>query len=344
MPRVKKEYRIDLSKPADERWRSMIRAERNCAAELIGNCIEDADRYARETPVLGRLGLWLARKITPWIYDRSGGGYADDISAWAKGCGIDRDDLIFANLSYEIAHATESLAICSPFCTSVAFNLPDSVAHCRNMDWPLKGVGPMTRIIHYDGPCGPFKSVGWPGYVGVLSGIAEGRFSATINYAPAKTVRAQWPPSFALRWVFENCENFDAAVEDLVNTEMAAPVLIMLVGTEPNEAVVIEHTGRGASRRYMRTGVLALTNHFVKKENLHLNEPDEILSRSRYKCALDAGRNAGSPRISSMTNILGDDPVLNELTAQQMAFVPKTGKYKVLYHDTDENLWEEEEE
>ncbi|MCB7130210.1 MAG: hypothetical protein J3T61_11805, partial [Candidatus Brocadiales bacterium] len=204
-----------------------------------------------------------------------------------------------------------------------------------------EGIGPMTRTIHYDGPCGPFKSVGWPGYVGVLSGIAEGRFSATINYAPARSVRAQWPPSFALRWVFENCETFDEAVEDLINTQMAAPVFIMLVGTEPNEAVVIEHTGTDAYCRYMRGGVLTLSNHYVKKENKHLNERDEILSRSRYRCALNAGRNAGSPRISRMIDVLGEEPVLNELTAQQMAFVPKTGKYSVVYHNTDENLWEE---
>jgi len=95
------------------------------------------------------------------------------------------------------------------------------------MDWAIEELGPLSIEIEFIGRRGRFTTMSWPGYIGVLQGVAKGRFSATINFAPEDGVGPQWPPSFLLREAFETCDSFDEAVELLVDTESAASVFFV---------------------------------------------------------------------------------------------------------------------
>lgn len=345
MPTVKRKYRIDLSQPPSRRWKEMIRAERENARTLIRNCIEEAEIQATGS-LTGRLAFKAARALLPKIYAWAGGEteYAADIKAWAKGTGIAEEDLIFSNLIYEISQFGSLFA----GCTATAFNMPGGkgVAHIRHMDWPLTGIGKLTCHIRYDGPCGPFTSVGWPGYVGVLSGVAPGRFSATINQAPQVGLpRAQWPASLALRWAFENTGSYEAAVTDLVDTPLAASAFFMVAGTEPDQAVVIEHTGKEAHCRYMRRGVLSVANHYQCAALQSYNTIDYLSnSKARSSCARKNAQIAAKAKkattVARLPDLLAMDPTWWEFTAQRMAFVPATGKLAALYEDTDQAVAE----
>jgi hypothetical protein len=110
--------------------------------------------------------------------------------------------------------------------------------------------------------------VTWPGAVGTLTGVAPGRFAAAINQAPlfrrtranllrpmdyarnlARTLARErgMPPLHLLRQVFETARGFDEALEKLRTTELARPVLLTLVGCDPDEIAVIERRERGAT-------------------------------------------------------------------------------------------------
>jgi len=344
MPRVVREYHIDLRRPADKRWSQMIRAERTRARDLIANCLGEAKVLA-ERSTAGKWAYRFARKLTPLIYDLAGHGYSEDIDAWSEGTGIPRKDLIFANLSYELSQVagarTKNPLRFNPMgCTAAAYDLPDGgVAHVRNMDWRLTGVGTFTVVIHYTGPCGTFTTVGWPSYIGVLSGVAKGRFSATINQAPQiGSVRPNWPPSFALRRAFESCRTFEEAVEQLCGTKLAASAFFTLAGPEAGQAVVIEHLGSKAACRGMRAGRLAAANHYVSAE-LEGRNHDKLMSlddsRLRLQCASAALEQPAPTRLPQMVRVLGAGPTLHQFTAQRMAFVARTGAYDVRYEDTD---------
>jgi hypothetical protein len=54
----------------------------------------------------------------------------------------------------------------------------------RTLDWPFHGLGHHTELAHMSGAAGGFISVTWPGYVGVLTALAPGRFAAALNQAP----------------------------------------------------------------------------------------------------------------------------------------------------------------
>jgi hypothetical protein len=297
---------------------------------------------------LGALGVAAAKRIVSGIHRACGDNFGKDADAWADGAGIDRNELILANLSYELAqsfnmpvvgHVKKWLGF---GCTAAAYNLPkgQGVAHVRNLDWPLPECGPSTALIDFQSESGPFTAVGWPAFIGILSAVAPGRFSATINMAPqAGMVTAHWPPSFALRHIFERCEDFDDAVSTLRKYKLAASAQFMVVGTKPDEAVVIEHTGDGAPCRWMKNSVLAVSNHYVSKKNYEHNTDDDVSadddeystnSEGRLNHALDVAAKKAAPTAST----LRDSYLCNPDTVQQMAFVAKTGACSAVWRKT----------
>jgi hypothetical protein len=124
------------------------------------------------------------------------------------------------------------------------------------------------------GPAGDFLCVTWPGYVGVLTAMAPGRFAAAINQAPlrrrshARALRffdvaanavSTWrhvrhlPPDQLLRQVFERCGTFAEAKVRLQSVLVARPVIFTLVGCGAGEHCVIERTEEGQQTREAET-------------------------------------------------------------------------------------------
>ena len=124
------------------------------------------------------------------------------------------------------------------------------------------------------GDAGEFYSVTWPGFVGVLTGMAPARFAASINQAPMwRRTRRPWlrpldmmanaattwplrhmPPDQMLRYVFETAPDFASARRALETTPIARPVIYTLAGCKPGERCVIERTTDGFSTRTDDTG------------------------------------------------------------------------------------------
>ena len=132
----------------------------------------------------------------------------------------------------------------------------------RTLDWPFPGLGRYARVARMRGSAGEFENVTWPGYVGVLTASAPGRFAASANQAPMqRRTRGRWlraydvvlnalrtsrvrftPPDHLLRDVFETCADYAAAKNRLETTPVARPVIYTLVGCRPGERCVIERT------------------------------------------------------------------------------------------------------
>ncbi|TFH48902.1 MAG: hypothetical protein E4H01_05400 [Lysobacterales bacterium] len=350
MPKIKRQYTIDLSLPADERWAKMIKAERANARVLIREAKSHMKRQARKAGCVSQLLAWLAEKTVPSVYRLNEGNFQDDSEVWADGTGLDADDVVLGNLSYELVLAgqyfdegwggfLDAIKRYNPFgCTALSFNLPKAggVAHVRNLDWPIKACSTKSVLIHYKGAAGPFTTVGWPSFIGVMSGVAPGRFSATVNMAPASRLpSAQWPVAFALRIAFDECETFDQAVKRLTRFKLSAPALVMVVGVKTDQAVVIEHTGKSVRCRWMEDGVLAVANHFehpqLLQHNPDIEEDETDDSEERTEMAAEKGCHGAQLPLARMPSLLGQYPIYWDETVQQMAFIPKTGRYVARY-------------
>lgn len=150
-------------------------------------------------------------------------------------------------------------------CTALAREQGGAPWLARTLDWPFPGLGRYLEVARMQGPAGVFDNVGWPGYVGALTGSAPGRFAAAINQGPLKRrTRHPWlrpydmalnaartwrirfiPPDHLLRNVFETCARYDEARHRLETTPIARPVIYSLVGCEAGERCVIERTEEG---------------------------------------------------------------------------------------------------
>src|SRR5262249_40440392 len=66
-------------------------------------------------------------------------------------------------------------------CTTGAAPDGDGVTLMRTLDWPFDGLGRALVVMRQQGAAGPYLSVTWPAFAGVLTGLAPGRFAAAIN-------------------------------------------------------------------------------------------------------------------------------------------------------------------
>jgi hypothetical protein len=193
------------------------------------------------TPLLD----WFARR---WL-ERSQSPYLGEIQAIAATLGFPGVWLL--NASYQWG------------CTSLAREEDGVPWLARTLDWPFPGLGRHVEIAHMRGAAGDFYNLTWPGYVGVLTAMAPGRFAAAMNQAPLwRRTRRPWlrpydlaanvlhtwlfvrhiPPDQLLRTAFETCGSFDEARTMLERVPIARPAIFTLAGCKPGEHCVIERT------------------------------------------------------------------------------------------------------
>ena len=188
-----------------------------------------------------RLGDGLSRR---WLA-RSQNPYRDEIAAIAGRVG--RPGMVLLNLSYEWT------------CTAgvAGARRGHGSRLLRTLDWQLDGLGRAVVVARREGPAGPYHDVTWPGFVGVATAMAAGRFSAAINQPPMRRLspsfhldwvlnrarvwrRSGLPPSHLLRRVFEDCRTYDEAKTVLMQTPLCLPALFTLGGLAADQGCVIE--------------------------------------------------------------------------------------------------------
>ena len=210
---------------------------------------------------------WLVRQSNPYLEE------IRDVAALLR-----RPGAYFLNTVYEWA--------CS---TSVAPDPAGGQRMIRVLDWGMPGLGRGTVIARHSAESGSFYSATWPGYVGVLTAMAPGRFSAAINQAPKVPVtgievldeivtrvrvtraRGAIPATHLLRRVFERAPNYASALAMLTDDRvlLAMPSIFTLAGTEAGEGCVIEAFGR--KRRVHRSaeaedGALGVANQWLSRD------------------------------------------------------------------------------
>jgi hypothetical protein len=210
----------------------------------------------------GGLLAWLADPLARWWLRRSGSPLVAEIEAIAG---------ILGRPGVWLLHGAYAFG-----CTALADEGPDGPVLRRTLDWPFPGLGRLVEVVRQRGPAGDFLNVTWPGFAGVLTAVAPGRFAASINQAPMRwRTKAGWllwvdyalnalqafcssgrpPPEHALRIAFETCATFDEACRFLEATPVARPVLFLVTGCTPGERLLIERDGEQARLYADRTVV-----------------------------------------------------------------------------------------
>ena len=208
----------------------------------------------------------------------------------------------------------------------------------RCLDWRLDGMGPEIVVARHRSPAGSWLNVTLPGFVGVLTALAPGRFAAALNQAPLRHRTYLLPidwlidrikvngtsamlPTHLLRLVFETCSNFEEAVEVLRETPIAMPCLFAISGAN-GEACVIE---RQEEKAFVFEGNEVMANHWANSQ----------WRRGRSR-GIDSEKRWHALRAATEHNELGQGfgwlrpPILNRLTRLAAVMNAATGALSVI--------------
>jgi hypothetical protein len=203
---------------------------------------------------------------------------------------------------------------------------------------------------------GPFISATWPGYAGVLTIVAPGRFAAAINQAPRlpasgigplddvlnrlRMLRLEGalPAPHLLRRVCETAPDYAAALAMLADERitLAMPALFILSGIARGEGAVVEALGN--ERRVHRAAIannftVGVANDWLNREwrgspRRHAAEWEKRVTprennriRRDAVCALQQGDFAGARALAA--------PVLNGHTVLVAAMNAASGAMTV---------------
>jgi hypothetical protein len=211
------------------------------------------------------VALALGDRVSRRWLERTANPYLDEIAAVARAVG--EPGAFLLNISYEWT------------CTAGVGPDPDGAGNrlLRTLDWPLDGLGRSVIVARQEGPAGVYYNVTWPGFSGVLTAMAPGRFSAAINQPPMRRyTSACWvdwaigrvralksdalPPAHLLRRVFDTCRTFDEAKALLGATPICLPAFFSLSGTRADQGCVIERTETEA---LVRAAPASVANHWI---------------------------------------------------------------------------------
>lgn len=291
------------------------------------------DALAAAGPLRGP-AHWGLRKGASALNRLLGGNYRSEISELADVFGVAGEDVLVANLAYDLANN----AACSTFVQTQGRPL-----HARNLDWVFPGslLRSSTTLFHVIGaPSGDYAMVGWPGFFGALTGMAPGRFSVTVNFvrhaeasgpaaALGRAVSGYWPVPWLVRRAFDECASFDEAVRLLSREPVLSPVLLTLAGVERGEGVVIERGPDDYLRREPARGLICTTNHYVsdayEDDNVDLSDSD---SEERYDF-LESTLDGEPTESSDAVEALSASVLASEITQHQVAMSPAYGIIRV---------------
>jgi hypothetical protein len=239
-------------------------------------------------------------------------------------------------------------------CTALARDEEGVPWLVRTLDWPFSGLGRHLEVVHMRGPAGEFFNVSWPGYAGVLTATAPGRFAAAINQAPlrrrterpwlrpydiAANLAGSWrlrsyPPDHLLREVFETCAEYAEAKHRLETASLARPVIFTLIGCQSGERCVIERTEEDHRTHLDHTA--AANDWRESRRPWEARIASDLFLRCSYEEAIARSR-ARCAAISSWSRPLADGdfgwvapPVLNPCTRSAIEMCPALGILNVL--------------
>lgn len=345
---------INLDLPQNRRWDEVIQQDL-AAARLV---VDEARAQMAGAGILTRLLILIVAPIFGLLTRLWGGPYADELRAWARALGLSFGTVALATYGYELGHLPLASRVARLWgaifgCTSAACQPGQySPLLLRNLDWDLKQIGPATGLFRFtrtlpDGSPHTFFAVGFPAFVGVLSGMVPGGYAVTINWMmPVERPGfSGYGTAMLLRRTLEQCRTYDEAVKMLSTGAVASSVFYTVCGVKPGEACVIERSRHAAAVRPMHDGLEVQTNHnidpqyadnntrlFEANKTMHDLLVDSTLKRREVATAvLSQAMSVGTEQ--ALLEAMAVPPVCNGLTVQRMCFDPKAGRV-VIEHPT----------
>lgn len=273
-----------------------------------------------------------ARLLAYLLAIRTGNRFGREFKAGARLINGDLRDIALANLSYD-------LVVGALGCSTLVLPTPDGPVIARNMDWwpeePLARASYVIRCM--EGDTWKFSNAGFPGAVGIVSGLSSRGFAVILNAVttPDPICKTGYPVLLHLRRVVEDAADFNDALAMLSKQRLTTSALFTLVGTKNDERVVIERAPRRfALRRPCGDEPLLTTNDYRRLDKPTGNDKWdlEMTSCSRYARLWQLATrksNGETPTTDELLYWLSDDEVRQEITAQHVVIRPALNEIRL---------------
>ncbi|MDC8002927.1 C45 family autoproteolytic acyltransferase/hydrolase [Aureisphaera galaxeae] len=307
---------INLDAPAYERW-LCLEPYRNEITVLIHTYLADLEDASFFETIID---YYKAECIDAT--------YVEELRGIASFTGFTIDNLLIANLYYDALKLVFG-------CTAFSVPTEKGNLHARNLDWwsDNNSLRDYSKIFDFErnGKV-VFSSVGWPGFIGVFSGMKPGKFAITLNAVMSQESPELAPPiTFKIRDVLEKMDSFEDATRVLSQDSVASDSLLLVTGTQEGERLVIERTPNRASfRRPDGKNNLVVTNGYQEMTNKGiLGDLLQETSCGRQNRALQLLSLQKPENTEACFDILNDDEIRMDITMQQMVFAVDEGKIYV---------------
>uniref|UniRef100_A0A8B9RL64 Acid ceramidase n=1 Tax=Astyanax mexicanus TaxID=7994 RepID=A0A8B9RL64_ASTMX len=288
-------------------------------------------------------------KELPLMVDTLPPPFSQEIKGIAAVSGIPLGKVIYS----EIAFPLNESSLTSTFITESDHTfISGNLYHARNMDfglfmgWDIKNqtwtltekLKPLVVNVDFQRKSRTvFKSTGFAGYVGVLTGIRPKEFTLTMNerfdvdggyigileWILGKR-DGMWM-SFLTRRVLENATSYKDAQTQLALTKLLAPAYFILGGNQTNQGCVITRTRINTLDIWEID--LRLNRWYVLETNYdHWEQPFFLDDRRTpaMKCMNKTTR--ANISLQTIYDVLSTKPVLNKLTTYTSLMEVSTGK------------------
>jgi len=234
--------------------------------KLVGRHIRPLLKYPKAfMKKAGQEKVWpLAAAAGKLLLLRVEKDHRAELQAAIKASGLDPDSVIVANTMLELRR----MGGCSALVVGKERSETGQVIFGRNFDFPPLGILDKYNLVTVCRPKGKraFVSVGFPGLVGVASGINDAGLSvATLDVYGAKDGSPKFDPSgqpmmFTFRRILEECETVQQA--EALLRKSKATTWMNLVVCDRRGGVVFEITPKSVVVRKPLENLLSCTNHF----------------------------------------------------------------------------------
>lgn len=238
--------------------------------ELAANPAQRALAYPKD--FLGQVGMeftWpILLQLAKPLLSNFPPDHLSEMEALATKLPKGRDELLAANTMFDLLRGLG----CSTFLVDADRSATGKVLFGRNLDFPTLGYLQQYSLVTVYRPQGKksFASVGFPGCIGVLSGMNEsGLCLAVLEAYESKDGSSRFehkgiPYALCFRRLLEECSSVEEA-ETLLKS-LPRTTWVSLAICDPKSTATFEITPDNVVRRGSEHGVCAATNHFRSQE------------------------------------------------------------------------------
>jgi isopenicillin-N N-acyltransferase like protein len=253
--------------------------------------------------------------------------HRQEVRALAEHLNMDPREVMLAQCFLDLTPIAACSTVTLPGSAS-----PDGVARFgRNLDFPSLNIADKHSVVLIYHPAGKnaFAAVGWPGMIGVLTGMNEhGLTLANMEVRRGARFPSAMPYTLLYRTILEDCATVEEAIELLENSPRQTSNTLMLMDASGGRAVVELTPESVFVRRGEQDQALISTND-------HRGEDTTSTGQCRRYDTLRAMSQQGFGRINvSRIETMLERVAQGERTMQSMVFEPEN---RVMYLATGLN-------